>query len=118
MLLSVSQAYDAQEIGCQARHQAVANQLSCANAYHNNDHIVILEQALCNIELHCTETGLLKNLQAKIYGKNERMDVLRLELRKAQQSEKTEKVAKNNFNEADLKLWILQDVARCVKNTH
>ncbi|WP_429177141.1 hypothetical protein [Aeromonas salmonicida] len=79
MLLSVSPAYNAQEIGCQARHQAVANQLSCANAYHNNDHIVILEQAL------------------------------RLELRKAQQSEKTGKVAKNNFNEADLKLWILQD---------
>ena len=60
LLLLAGQAYGSESVGCKAKHQAVTEQLAFARAHDNAERVAGLEQALRNIEAHCTDAGLFE----------------------------------------------------------
>ncbi|CAJ1883343.1 Protein YqjC [Aeromonas salmonicida] len=110
MLLLAGQAYGSQQVGCKARQQAVADQLVFAKAHNNADQIAGLEQALRNIEAHCTDDGLFKEQQQQVAKLNEQVNERLLELQNARVSGKPDKIAKKQakLEEAQAKLLAAQ----------
>ena len=110
MLLLAGQAYGSQQIGCKARQQAVADQLVFAKAHNNADQIAGLEQALRNIEAHCTDVGLFKEQQQRVAKLKEQVNERLLELQNARVSGKPDKIAKKQakLEEAQAKLLAAQ----------
>lgn len=94
MLLLAGQAYGSQEVGCKARHQAVTEQLVFAKAHNNADQVAGLEQALRNIEAHCTEAGLIEEQQEKVARQKEEVEERLADLQSARVSGKPDKIAK------------------------
>ncbi|ASI25524.1 TPA: DUF1090 domain-containing protein [Aeromonas salmonicida] len=110
MLLLAGQAYGSQQVGCKARQQAVADQLVFAKAHNNADQIAGLEQALRNIEAHCTDDGLFKEQQQQVAKLKEQVNERLLELQNARVSGKPDKIAKKQakLEEAQAKLLAAQ----------
>ncbi|MFZ3403975.1 DUF1090 domain-containing protein [Aeromonas salmonicida] len=110
MLLLAGQAYGSQQVGCKARQQAVADQLVFAKAHNNADQTAGLEQALRNIEAHCTDDGLFKEQQQRVAKLKEQVNERLLELQNARVSGKPDKIAKKQakLEEAQAKLLAAQ----------
>lgn len=94
MLLLAGQAYGNQEVGCQARQQAVAEQLASARAHGNGEQVAGLERALRNIEAHCTDAGLLEESDEQLVELKAKVDERLSELQSARVAGKPDKIAK------------------------
>ena len=121
LLLLAGQAHGSEEIGCKARHQAVTEQLAFAKTHDNGAQVAGLEQALRNIEAHCTDAGLLKEHQQEVDRQKEAVNERLLDLQNARVLGKPDKVAKQQAKleeaqaellEAQLKLEALQQLVK------
>ncbi|MNH08975.1 hypothetical protein D3C78_1154690 [compost metagenome] len=121
MLLLAGQAYGSEEISCKAQHQAVTEQLVFAKAHDNGAQVAGLEQALRNIEAHCTDAGLLKEQQQEVAKQKEEVSERLLDLQNARVSGKPDKIAKKQAKleeaqaellEAQRKLEALQKLVK------
>ncbi len=76
----------------------------------NADQIAGLEQALRNIEAHCTDDGLFKEQQQRVAKLKEQVNERLLELQNARVSGKPDKIAKKQakLEEAQAKLLAAQ----------
>ncbi|MGY3941701.1 DUF1090 domain-containing protein [Aeromonas tecta] len=121
MLLLAGQAYGSEAVGCKAQHQAVTDQLVFAKAHNNADQVAGLEQALRNIEAHCTDAGLIKEQQEKVAKQKEEVEERLADLQSARVSGKPDKIAKKQAKleesqaellEAQRKLEALQKLVK------
>lgn len=94
LLLLAGQAYGSENVGCKARHQAVTEQLSFARAHDNAQQVAGLEQALRNIEAHCTDAGLVEEQQEKVAKQKQEVEERLADLQSARVSGKPDKIAK------------------------
>ena len=94
LLLLAGQAYGSENVGCKARHQAVTEQLAFARAHDNAQQVAGLEQALRNIETHCTDAGLIKEQQEKVAKQKQEVEERLADLQSARVSGKPDKIAK------------------------
>ncbi|MFQ2103003.1 DUF1090 domain-containing protein [Aeromonas rivipollensis] len=94
LLLLAGQAYGSENVGCKARHQAVTEQLSFALAHDNAQQVAGLEQALRNIETHCTDAGLVEEQQEKVAKQKQEVEERLADLQSARVSGKPDKIAK------------------------
>ena len=94
MLLLAGQAYGNQQVGCQARQQAVTEQLATARAHGNGEQVAGLERALRNIETGCTDVGLLEESDQKLAELKTKVDERLSELQSARVAGKPDKIAK------------------------
>ncbi|MEB6605590.1 MULTISPECIES: DUF1090 domain-containing protein [Aeromonas] len=94
LLLLAGQAYGSENVGCKARHQAVTEQLAFARAHDNAERVAGLEQALRNIETHCTDAGLLEDQQQKVVKQKAEVEERLADLQSARVAGKPDKIAK------------------------
>ncbi len=94
LLLLAGQAYGSENVGCKARHQAVTEQLAFARAHDNAQQVASLEQALRNIEAHCTDAGLVEEQQEKVAKQKQEVEERLADLQSARVSGKPDKIAK------------------------
>ncbi|MDM5076203.1 DUF1090 domain-containing protein [Aeromonas media] len=94
LLLLAGQAYGSENVGCKARHQAVTEQLAFARAHDNAQQVAGLEQALRNIETHCTDAGLFEEQQEKVAKQKQEVEERLADLQSARVSGKPDKIAK------------------------
>ena len=94
LLLLAGQAYGSENVGCKARQQAVTEQLAFARAHDNAQQVAGLEQALRNIETHCTDAGLLEEQLQKVAKQKEEVEERLADLQSARVSGKPDKIAK------------------------
>lgn len=94
VLLLAGQAQGSEAVGCKARHQAVTDQLAIARAHDNKDQVAGLEQALRNIETHCTDAGLVEEQLQRVAKQKEEVEERLGDLQSARVSGKPDKIAK------------------------
>lgn len=94
VLLLAGQAQGSEAVGCKARHQAVTDQLVFARAHDNKDQVAGLEQALRNIEAHCTDAGLVEEQLQRVAKQREEVEERLADLQSARVSGKPDKIAK------------------------
>lgn len=94
VLLLAGQAQGSEAVGCKAKHQTVTDQLVFARAHDNKDQVAGLEQALRNIEAHCTDAGLVEEQQEKVAKQKQEVEERLADLQSARVSGKPDKIAK------------------------
>ncbi|QMN53899.1 DUF1090 domain-containing protein [Citrobacter freundii] len=80
-------------IGCTEKKDEVKNQIAYAKAHNNTHQIAGLQEALHNIEEHCTESQLLKQHQLKIEEKSKKVAERQAELEQASETGDNKKIS-------------------------
>ena len=80
--------------GCDAKKQALEEQIAFAKAHDNAYRVSGLEKALSEVHEHCTNDLLLKKSQDKIREKKRKVKEREEELREAKDSGQQSKIAK------------------------
>lgn len=94
LLLLAGQAYGSESVGCKAKHQAVTEQLAFARAHDNAERVAGLEQALRNLEAHCTDAGLLEEQRQRVAKLQEEVEARLADLQSARVAGKPDKIAR------------------------
>lgn len=94
VLLLAGQVQGSEAVGCKAKHQAVTDQLVFARAHDNKEQVAGLEQALRNIEAHCTDAGLVEEQLQRVAKQREEVEERLADLQSARVSGKPDKIAK------------------------
>lgn len=94
LLLSSGSGYAETLTGCKAKQAEIENQISWAKAHNNLSQISGLEQALKEVQEHCTDSQLYAERQEKVREKERKVADREEELRSAKETGNMDKIRK------------------------
>ncbi|ECR4899919.1 DUF1090 domain-containing protein [Salmonella enterica] len=79
--------------GCEYKRQRLEHQIDYAQAHNNHHKVAGLQEALRQVNEHCTDNQLLRRKENKVVEKQRKVAERQQELEQAQASGKAEKIA-------------------------